>query len=294
MSHPSVTVVIPCYNREDLVREAVQSVLDQDYDGVFDVVAVDDHSTDGTWEVLQSIADPRLRSVRNDGKGVSAARNCGAAQTASDWVAYQDSDDVWLPGKLQRQMARAVKLGAVASYCGMVVKADARPDTPVQDRFPRKGTAPLEGNILPSLIWQSFISTQMAMIRRDVLEAVGGFDTGLQALVDWDLMLRVSGQGPVAFLDADLVVQRMSGNSITRSSHKRLAAQEHILRKHHDLLAATPKALAFHNHRIAGGHKLFKAYRAGLPFARTAARLAPANPRYLANWLYLEARARLS
>ena len=294
MSQPSVTVVIPCYNREDLVREAAQSVLDQDYDGIFDVMAVDDHSTDGTWQVLQSIADPRFRAVRNDGKGVSAARNFGAAQTASDWVAYQDSDDVWLPGKLQRQMARAAKIGAVASYCGMVVKADTRPETPAQDRFPRKGTAPLEGDILPSLIWQSYISTQMAMIRRDVLEAAGGFDTELQALVDWDLMLRVAGMGSVAFLDEDLVVQRMSKNSITRSLRKRLSAQEHILRKHHDLLAATPKALAFHNHRVAGGHKLFNDYRAALPFARTACRLNPANPRYLANWLYLAARARLS
>ncbi|SHF86240.1 Glycosyl transferase family 2 [Loktanella atrilutea] len=294
MNIPKVSVVIPCHNREDTVAEAVQSVLDQDFTD-FELVAVDDASDDRTLEVLRGIADPRLSIGINPGpRGPSAARNHGVALTQAPWIAFQDSDDIWMPDKLRRQMARLEGSDFVAAYCGMLVKADARPDTQMQARFPGPDIHPLEGDILPSLTKGSYISTQMLVVRRDVFATVGGFDADLTALVDWDLMLRVAQQGPVAFVDADLVVQRMSDNSITRSSRKRLAAQEYVLAKHATLLARYPVALARHHHRLAGGYRMFRDWPAAARHAALALRATPGNPRYLAYAAYLRGRALFS
>lgn len=291
---PRVSVIIPCHNREDTILDAVQSVLDQDFRDL-DVICIDDASTDRTMEVLATIKDPRLRWADNTGpRGPSAARNCGVALSDADWIAFQDSDDIWLPGKLSAQMSRLEDSDFVAAYCGMLIKEDAHPDTPVQGRIPDRTITPLEGDILPSLTRQSYISTQMLVIRRNVFDAVGGFDEDLLALVDWELMLRVAGQGPVAFVDEDLVVQRMSGNSITNSSRKRLGAQEYVLEKHSDLLAQYPEALAGHHHRLAGGYRLFADWRPAARHATLARRAAPCNLRHWAYAAYLRSRALFS
>ena len=152
----------------------------------------------------------------------------------------------------------------------------------------------MQGDILPSLTHGSYISTQMLVIRRDVFDAVGGFDEDLLALVEWELMLRVAQKGPVAFVDRDLVVQRMSGNSITRSSRKRLAAQEYVLEKHYPLLQGYPAALARHHHRLAGGYRMMQDWPAAARHARQAARVASGNPRYRLNALYLRCRELVS
>lgn len=291
-----VCVVIPCYNREDTVVEAVQSVLDQDYPGLEQVIAVDDGSSDGTVAQLQTINDPRLVITTNTHEsGASGARNHGAALSSAPWIAFQDSDDLWLPGKLAKQMARVTDSAEdpVAVYCGMAVKADTDPDTPVTKRYPSRDIAPLEGDILPSLVRNSYISTQMLVVRRDVFDRLGGFDESFRALVDWELMLRVAQEGPVAFVDEDLVVQRMTGNSITRSSEKRLESQRRIAEKHRELLARYPGVLAYHHHRIAGAERIFGRYDAAAKAAAEACRHAPGNLKYILNATVLGVRSRL-
>lgn len=291
---PQVCVVIPCYNREDTVVEAVQSVLDQDYPGLEKVIAVDDASTDGTVAQLQTISDPRLVITTNTHeRGASGARNHGAALSTAPWIAFQDSDDLWLPGKLAKQMARVSDGASVAVYCGMAVKADTAPETPVSKRYPSRDITPLEGDILPSLVRNSYISTQMLVVRRDVFDRLGGFDESFRALVDWELMLRVAQEGPVAFVDEDLVVQRMTGNSITRSSEKRLESQRRIAEKHHDLLARYPGVLAYHYHRIAGAERIFGRYDVAAKAAAKACKHAPGNLKYILNATFLGLRARL-
>ena len=291
----AVCVVIPCFNREDTVAEAVKSVLDQDQPAM-EVIAVDDNSTDRTLEVLREIDDPRLRVVRNPGRGgPSSTRNYGAGLSDAPWIAFQDSDDLWLPGRLSRQMARLAEGDFVAAYCGMQVKADTDPSTPVTRVVPdRIANRPLEGDIRQSLARTSFISTQMLTLRRDVFDRAGGFDEDLPALEDWDLMLRIAQIGPVAFVDDDLVVQRMSGNSITRSNSKRLTAQARIIVKHADLLAGYPDVLAHHHHRLAGGYRLAGDHSKAADHAFAAFRTKPGNVKYLGNALYLRARSLLA
>ena len=103
---PSVSIVIPAYNRADSIVAAIESVLRQTWTD-FELIVVDDGSTDGTVAAARRIDDPRLRLTEGRvNRGAAAARNLGAAEARGGWIAFQDSDDEWLPEKLEKQMAR--------------------------------------------------------------------------------------------------------------------------------------------------------------------------------------------
>ncbi|WP_306145393.1 glycosyltransferase [Roseibium sp. MMSF_3412] len=273
----SVSVVIPCYNRESSVEKAIHSVLSQDYPD-FEVIAVDDRSTDATLEVLRSIEDPRLQVIVNEGpKGAAGARNAGAKLAKSSWVAFQDSDDLWYPSKLSKQVEKVKDSDFVAVYCAM----DCFEDGVQILRVPNDITSHLEGDLVSSLLSDSFISTQTVMIRRDVFEKIGGMDPEFRSLDDWEMMIRVSLEGPIAFLDEVLVEQHMSSNSITRSSENRVNAQIQLLGKHSELWSAYPKELARHHYRVSGGLLANKRYREASSHAKEAAKLQPFNWRYV-------------
>ncbi|MCF8112160.1 MAG: glycosyltransferase family 2 protein, partial [Desulfobacteraceae bacterium] len=101
--NPLISVVIPVYNRGAWIAEAVDSVLSQDYEPL-ELIVVDDGSNDATGEILSSYGS-RIRVISQANAGVSAARNRGAAEAAGDWIAFLDSDDYWLSGKLSAQTA---------------------------------------------------------------------------------------------------------------------------------------------------------------------------------------------
>lgn len=253
---PFVTAVIPAFNRAPSIRAAVESVLGQTFRD-FELIVVDDGSSDGTAEALAGIADPRLRLVVHpQNRGVSAARNTGIREARGTWVAFQDSDDEWLPEKLERQMARIAATGpdCVGAYCGMVIvgSADAGSAGGAERYHPGPEVGKREGDILDTLLGESLISTQTLVARRDLLERIGGFDESLPALVDWDCVLRLARLGPFAFVDEPLVRQYFSENSITKSRQKRAFARERVVAKNLDLLKERPALLSRHYRSIAG------------------------------------------
>jgi len=102
--NPTVSVIISTYNRAHLIGRAIQSVLNQTYQD-FEVIVVDDGSTDNTEEIVKSFNDPRIRYIRHEkNKGAAAARNTGIKAARGKYIAFQDSDDEWLPEKLEKQM----------------------------------------------------------------------------------------------------------------------------------------------------------------------------------------------
>ncbi len=197
----AVSVIIPTYNRADFLKEAVDSVLAQDHPD-FELIVVDDGSTDETPELLDRYGDD-LRVVRQENAGVSAARNAGIARAAGDLIAFLDSDDLWLPGKLSAQTAFF----------------DARPESVIcqtEEVWVRRGRRVNPGNrhrkragwiFIPSL-FLCLVSPSAVMMRRRLLKEVGLFDESLPACEDYDLWLRIACRHPIDLIETPLIVKR--------------------------------------------------------------------------------------
>jgi glycosyltransferase involved in cell wall biosynthesis len=283
---PQVSIVLPAFNRADSISPAIQSVLRQTWQD-FELIVVDDGSSDGTAEVARRIEDTRIKVIAlPQNMGVCAARNAGIDAACGKWVAFQDSDDEWLPEKLSLQMAR---LGAldnpwIGAYCGMIIISANSLETSAEKRqskrtsikyWPASNTLNLEGDISQSLLGKSLISTQTLIARRDILDAIGGFDTDLSALVDWDLALRMSECGEIAFIDEPLVIQRFSENSITRDRKRRVKARRQVIAKHHNRLTSHPKAYAEQLQILAGEERLMGNFKAAKATMRAALKFTP-------------------
>lgn len=196
---PSCSVIIPTYNRRDWVIEAVQSVLCQSCVPL-EILVVDDGSTDDTLDALDSLP-VKLISQKNEGP--SSARNHGAREAKGAWLAFLDSDDLWEPDKLLKQMTYALEkpecelihTGESWMRHGKLVK---------QKRHHRK-----EGTWLyRRSLERCLISPSSVVIRKTLFEKLGGFDEDLPAAEDYDLWLRICHAHPVGFLEEPLTVKR--------------------------------------------------------------------------------------
>lgn len=292
---PAISVVLPAYNRADTILPSIHSVLRQTF-GNFELLVVDDGSTDNTMDVVRGIDDSRIRLMATpQNMGPSGARNVGIRSARADWVAFQDSDDEWLPEKLERKLSRLATAPAdcVAVYCGMAIVGSVTPKTArtgVQ-YIPRSSTTLVEGHMRTALFTSSLISTQMLMARKSDIDAVGGFDESLQALVDWDLVLRLSKRGPFAFVDEPLVLQRFSANSITRDQLRRTRARARILEKYHDEMLDLPELLSRQYRILASECHRLGAHDDARHAIVTARHLQPRDLRLLARRVYLGAAA---
>lgn len=290
---PPVSVVIPAYNRETTIATAIRSVLSQSW-GEMELLVVDDGSADGTIAVVEAIGDPRLTLLRHRGtQGPSGARNTGLRAAAAEIVAFQDSDDIWLPDKLAAQMACLEDPAVVASYCGMLVTGSptGEGDPGTVSLAPRFGYA--SGDIAPALRQASLISTQTLAARRAALIAAGAFDPDLRALEDWDLAIRLCRLGPVQAVPEPLVVQRFSDNSLTRLSENWARAHAAVLRKHDAFFAAEPAKAARQWRMVAGRMARIGDWAAAEAAAREALRFARGDPRLWGHRLRAALRRKL-
>lgn len=201
--HPgraAVSVVIPTFNRAELLPRAVESVLAQTHPAA-EVIVVDDGSSDGTGELVAS-RFPEVRVAAQAHRGVSAARNRGIAAASGDWIALLDSDDEWCAEKLARQLAA---LDEHPEY--RICHTDEiwiRNGRRVQ---PRVKHAKRGGRIFRHCLPLCVISPSSVLIHRSVFEQVGGFDEDLPACEDYDLWLRICCRFPVLLVEEPLVVK---------------------------------------------------------------------------------------
>jgi glycosyltransferase involved in cell wall biosynthesis len=224
----AVTVVIPTRNRPDLLSLTLTSVLRQ-RDVDLRVVVVDDASTNDVASVVQGCDDSRVRVVRQVvRKGVSAARNRGAAEATTDWVAFCDDDDLWSPEKLHRQLVSA-RGGGDWAYAGCVF-VDAQLEI-------HGGTPPLPPDAMVAAL-RSYnavpAGASNVLIRTDVFRDVGGFDESLTHVPDWDLWLRLAEYGVAACVNSPLVAYRMhAANASLRTAE--MLAELTLLEQRHGL-----------------------------------------------------------
>ena len=224
---PDVSVVVPARNHGRYLGPALNSVFIQTGCS-FEIIVVDDGSTDGTQEVLRRYGS-QVRSVRTASQGAAAARNTGCAIARGDLIAFLDADDSWLPGKLSAQI-RALRESPDAGlvYCDTL---RVRPDGGGIDRWSTH-FPPVSGHALVPQIRRNRIQTSTVMIRRSVLGRVGGFDPALAAWEDIDLWVRIAAHYRLAYVDKVLATYRM-GQGLSSASRAmatgRLASVRKVL-----------------------------------------------------------------
>lgn len=198
---PAVSVIIPTHNRFPMLREAIDSVLAQT-DPDYELIVVDDGSTDGTSSVPE-LYGGRLRYFYQEQRGAAAARNRGAAEAHGDWISFLDSDDLWLPGKLEVQKAAM----------------EAAPGVPVsytEEIWYRKGVrvnpgnrhAKYSGRIFERCLPLCIISPSSVMMQKSLFHRAGGFCEEFPVCEDYDLWLRISRIEPVLLIREPLIIKR--------------------------------------------------------------------------------------
>ncbi len=197
-----VSVIIPTYNRAAWVAEAAASVLAQTFRD-FELLVVDDGSTDATLEALAPFAGRLILLKRRRNRGVAAARNLGIAAAQGEWLAFLDSDDLWLKDRLARQVAYLKEHPGllICQTEEIWVRNGVRVNLPATHRK-------VDGDIfLPSLN-RCMVSPSAVILHRRLLDEVGLFDETLPAAEDYDLWLRVAWRYPVGLVPEPLIMKR--------------------------------------------------------------------------------------
>lgn len=220
MPDPLVSVIVPLFNCERFVREALDSVLQQGVDDL-EIVAVDDGSTDGTLAALQDMG-ARLRLLRQHNLGPAAARNRAVRASRGRYLAFLDADDLWLPGKLRAQLDYLASGGE----CPIVFTQFAywRP-APDGSYLPPAEVAhaardwlepdPWSGWLYPQILLRTPIHIITTLIRREVYDAVGGFDETLRGGSDYDFWIKATQRFRAHRVPGCMALYRLHGAGIT-------------------------------------------------------------------------------
>jgi glycosyltransferase involved in cell wall biosynthesis len=221
-----VSVIIATYNYGRFLGQALDSVLAQRCRDL-EVLVVDDGSTDDTPEVVRPfLADARVRYHLLPHGGAARARNVGVARSTAPLVAFLDADDQWLPGKLEKQLARFAADPELGVVCARRVVIDE-----CGRELPTRPAALRRGEVLGDLFRDNFICFSSAVVRRAALTAVGPFDESLALASEYELWLRIASRFRVDYVDEALVKYRVGHASLSRRVEERYLTALGIMRR---------------------------------------------------------------
>lgn len=209
---PLVSILIPAYNTERYIKQALDSALMQDYAN-FEVIVIDDGSKDKTWDIIQSYHDSRLRSFRQENQGITLTRNRLLQEAKGKYFAYLDSDDIYLQGRISKEVTFLEQHPEYALvYCAPVYFFDGEPNKLYRHKF----TLYSGDNVFPALLEKMFITNSTILFRREVYDTLGGYDMSLGVVEDWEYFIRMVRNGyAIALIDEDLVRFRLRHDSNT-------------------------------------------------------------------------------
>lgn len=236
---PRVSVVIPTWNRRALLLEAIASAQAQTYRDL-EILVCDDGSTDGSEAAVRALAasDARVQWLPGAHSGLpGTTRNRGIRAARGEWIAFLDSDDLWVPEKIASQV-QLMRSGALFVYA---YATGLRPDGSRQRMTPFR--VQRDGAMFDTLLLYSIVLTSSVLVRRELLERAGLFDEQLRLTIgeDYELFLRLAVLAPFHFIAEDLVVYRLQPDSISADQLDGLDQVERVLR------------VAIERHRVAPG-----------------------------------------
>ena len=222
---PEVSVVIPTHNRAAFVADAVDSALRQTWRDR-EVIVVDDGSTDDTLERLNRFRD-RIRVIRKDQGGAASARNRGVAEAQGNWIAFLDSDDIWIDMKTEIQM----DLARLHPEYGWMASSYWKLEGGREFRRTRRGRS---GHVFRQIWEENFVRTSTVMIRKDALEQVGPFREDLAINEELDLWLRLAQRYAIGYIPDALALYRHHPGGVSRDSLKSREIYLDLIRQHDD------------------------------------------------------------
>jgi glycosyltransferase involved in cell wall biosynthesis len=245
---PVVSVVIPAYNREKVIYRAIASVLAQTYHD-FEVIIIDDASTDGTSGIVAGLAekDERISLMKHaTNKGAQAARNTGINNARGEWIAFLDSDDIWVPESLELRVAVAEKENVAVVHSDCIRVTD--------DGQERLGLPSLSGSVWRDLLAAQGPMFQGLLVRKSALEKISLLDEHIVAYQEWDTSIRLAKYYPFGFVNQPTFLYDCRGDdTISKNILRNATGYEQVVRKHRwDMLRLLGvKPLAQHYKRLA-------------------------------------------
>ena len=211
---PKVSIIIPSYNSAQYIVETLQSVFAQTYKN-YEIIVVDDGSIDNTKEVLRPYMG-KITYIYKENGGPASARNVGIKHAQGEYIAFLDSDDTWLPEKLEKQvdyLKKHPEIGLVFTDC---VRFDEKG---LEEQRSKKYPLFKENYTMTDLFWGNFIPTLTVMTKREYLKEVGYFDENpkIQGSEDYDLWIRIAQEFKICYISQALAKYRVSFKGHNRS-----------------------------------------------------------------------------
>ena len=257
---PKVSVIIPTYNRSHFIKDALESVLAQSYQD-FELIIIDDGSTDNTSEILADYSD-RLQYIYQKNQGRSVARNLGVKKAKGHYIAFLDSDDLWLSNKLEKQIQFLETNSQISLvHCFTAVVDENRKHCDELTKFHKihHQRSFKRGYDYEDISLECIMFTSCIIVKRDIFLKLGGFDNNCEPLEDWDLYLRLAFKHKIAVVPEILSLYRhhnsQSGNySLTKARIQVSKKQLKLLKMNTNQLCLK---LAFRNFAIHLGESYF-------------------------------------
>ncbi len=240
-----VSVVIPTRNRPDFLLQCIESVLAQTYSNI-EVIVVDDDSDSPVEPIIARHFKNPIQVIRHDASlGAPESRNVGSRAAVGEFLAFLDDDDLWSPKKIQIQIEafKSVETEVGVVYCGCELIVDGRI---IKRPLPKGSSSDFRIRALKKCP----INSPTPLIRRQLFEKVGGFDTDLQACQDWDLWIRLSQVCKFHGVKENLAFYRVHGEQISSCLEKKIDSRKALLEKHFLAFSAFPHTLSSHYRRL--------------------------------------------
>ncbi|MEM6752982.1 MAG: glycosyltransferase [Cyanobacteria bacterium P01_C01_bin.38] len=207
---PQISVVVPAYNSQNTISETITSVLQQTFSD-FELIVINDGSTDGTLEILSGVKDARLKVYSYPNGGLPTARNRGILRARGEFISFIDADDLWTPDKLELQLQALQKnpQAGVAYSWTICMGNNGKSFHPgVSESF--------QGNVYHNLLIGNFIASgSNVLIRKQAIESVGYFDESLKSCEDWDYWLRLAPKWDFVVVAKPQIIYRLSSGAMS-------------------------------------------------------------------------------